>query len=137
VQNGAGPPPFVQPIALAQEDFGRWSTWLAPAESVRGATAPGADESWQATQLLPRGQSAASPPAHSAHRAPQPASPAPAPLTGGVSPASAVGAGASFTTVLALATLLILAALLALRRLRLDGESWRLAPFVLIADRPG
>ena len=38
---------------------------------------------------------------------------------------------------LALAALLMLAAPRALRRLGLHGESWRLAPLVLIADRPG
>ena len=48
-----------------------------------------------------------------------------------------VGPAAGLSIVLALAALLMLAVPLAARRLRLDCESWRLAPFVLIADRPG
>ncbi|HEV7529052.1 MAG TPA: hypothetical protein VGO29_09160 [Solirubrobacteraceae bacterium] len=79
--------------------------------------------------------------AHRAHRGPPPASPAPAPAPspspGGASPSAAVGPAAGIAMALALAALLTLAAPRALRRLRLHGESWRLAPLVLIADRPG
>jgi hypothetical protein len=113
-----------------------WGAW-APAASAGDPMASGPVASWPATWLAQDGRSATSSQANGAHPAPLPASPPPMPSPGGVSPAAVVGPAAGLSIVLALAALLMLAAPLAARRLRLDGESWRLAPFVLIADRPG
>jgi hypothetical protein len=60
------------------------------------------------------------------------------PSPGGASPATAIGSGAGMALGLALLALLaVLCAPPAVRRLRLDDESWRRAPLMLIADRPG
>ena len=104
---------------------------LAPIATMAAVERPAIDLS------LPRGNSAASSPAHGGRPAPPPANPAPTPSPGGVSPTAAVGAGMGFAFALALAALLMMVAPTATRRLGLDGRSWRLAPLVLIADRPG
>ncbi|MEA2139908.1 MAG: hypothetical protein QOC91_7, partial [Solirubrobacteraceae bacterium] len=119
----------------ALRDFARWSAW-APAPGIRGALASGPSEA-SSTWLFENGPSPASSRARGAHPAPLPAGPAPTPSPGGVSPAAVVGPAAGLSIVLALAALLMLASPPAVRRLRLDGESWRLAPLALIADRPG
>jgi hypothetical protein len=59
------------------------------------------------------------------------------PSPGGASPATAAGTGFGFSIFLTLAGLLMLAAPWAKRRLGLASEPWRLAPFVLIPERPG
>ncbi len=90
------------------------------------------------TLHLTGGHGAASSAAHDAPGASLPASPAPTPSSpGGVSPATAVGAGGGIAVALALAALLLLTAPPALRRFGLVAESWRRAPLLLIADRPG
>jgi hypothetical protein len=119
----------------ALRDFARWSAW-APAPGIRGALASGPGEA-SSTWLFENGPSPASSRARGAHPAPLPAGPAPTPSPGGVSPAAVVGPAAGLSIVLALAALMMLASPPAVRRLRLDGESWRLAPLALIADRPG
>jgi hypothetical protein len=60
-----------------------------------------------------------------------------APSPGGASPATAAGTGFGLSIFLILAGLLMLAAPWAKRRLGLASEPWRLAPFVLIPERPG
>ncbi len=65
------------------------------------------------------------------------APPGHAPPPGGASPATAAGAGSGLSIFLILAGLPMLAAPWAKRRLRLASEPWRLAPFVLIPERPG
>jgi hypothetical protein len=130
-------PNGVEPLLAAAtppalRDFARWSAWaLAP-----GALASGPGEA-SSTWLFENGPSPASSRARGAHPAPLPAGPAPTPSPGGVSPAAVVGPAAGLSIVLALAALMMLASPPAVRRLRLDGESWRLAPLALIADRPG
>lgn len=59
------------------------------------------------------------------------------PSPGGASPATAAGTGSGLSIFLILAGLLMLAAPWAKRRLRLASEPRRLAPFVLIPERPG
>jgi hypothetical protein len=59
----------------------------------------------------------------------------PSPAPGGVAPgATASGFGLS---IFVLAGLLVLGAPPARRRLRLSSEPWRVAPFVLLPERPG
>jgi hypothetical protein len=129
---------FLAAAPLAPPGFDRWSTWSqTPRAGVWTSVAAG-----RSSPIVPfpqRGQSAVSPPAQGAHSALPPAGPAPTPSPGGVSQPATVGAsaGTGASIALTLAALLMLAAPLALRRLRLDDESWRLAPFALIADRPG
>jgi hypothetical protein len=122
--------------ALARADFGRWSAWALTA-SAGGRAAGAAAERRPTPGLLMHGRSSASSAVQGAHPAPLPASPVPTPSPGGVSPAAVVAAAAGISMGLALAALLMLATPIAARRLRLDGESWRLAPLMLIADRPG
>jgi hypothetical protein len=135
LKSGAGWP-LDPPTAFAQSGLGGGSAWAA-APGIRARAPADFAGALPLAPILPGGQSAASPPAQGAHRAPLPASPASTPSPGGVSPAAAVGVGAGLSIGLALAALLMLAAPPALRRLRLDGESWRLAPLQLIAERPG
>jgi len=60
------------------------------------------------------------------------------PVPGGVSSSSAGSPGGSgFPILLLLAGLLLLGAPRATRRMQLASERWRLAPFLLIPDRPG
>jgi hypothetical protein len=65
-----------------------------------------------------------------------PFAPAPIPV-GGLFTASGSASGFAFSIFLALAGLLMLGAPWARRRIRLASESWPIAPFVLIAERPG
>jgi hypothetical protein len=64
-----------------------------------------------------------------------PSSPGPSP--GGVSESTVAACGFALSIFLTLAGLPMLAAPRAMRRLRLASEPWRLAPFVLIPERPG
>jgi hypothetical protein len=64
-----------------------------------------------------------------------PSSPGPGP--GGVSESTVAACGFALSIFLTLAGLPMLAAPRAMRRLRLASEPWRLAPFVLIPERPG
>jgi hypothetical protein len=64
-----------------------------------------------------------------------PSSPGPSP--GGVSESTVAACGFALSIFLTLAGLSMLAAPHAMRRLRLASEPWRLAPFVLIPERPG
>lgn len=123
--------------AVAQNDFGGWIAWAAIPSVRVSAAIPIVAEALPSTRVLPGVQSAVLFTAHGGHRTPLPASLASTPSPGGVSPAAAVGVGAGLSIALTLAALLMLAAPLAVRRLRLDGESWRLAPLQLIADHPG
>jgi len=127
--------PLVTTTPLVQADFGRWTSRAGAASAKLWPLSLA--QALRPTLALARGQSAVSSPARGAHPAPLPASPTPTPSPGGVSPAAAVGAGAGLSTVSLLAALLMLAAPLARRRLRLDVESWRLSPLHLTADRPG
>jgi hypothetical protein len=61
----------------------------------------------------------------------------PGPVQGTALPASAAASGFGFSIFLTLAGLLVLGALWAAHRLRLSSELWRLAPVVLIPERPG
>jgi hypothetical protein len=63
----------------------------------------------------------------------------PVQMPGGSAPVSGAGAagGLSGSALLAFAALLLLAAPLAMRRLRLAAGSWRAAQFILIPERPG
>jgi hypothetical protein len=64
-----------------------------------------------------------------------PASPGPSP--GGASESTGAACGFALSIFLTLAGLPMLAAPRVMRRLRLASEPWRLAPFVLIPERPG
>jgi hypothetical protein len=64
-----------------------------------------------------------------------PSSPGPSP--GGVSESTVAACGFALSIFLTLAGLPMLAAPRAVRRLRHASEPWRLAPFVLIPERPG
>jgi hypothetical protein len=66
-----------------------------------------------------------------------PPHPVPTPLSGGSSSAMASGAGVAFSIFLVLAGLLSIGSLAAMRLLRLASEPWRVAPLVLIPERPG
>jgi hypothetical protein len=66
--------------------------------------------------------------------APSPPEPAPSP---GLSASAGGTSGLALSLLLTLTAVLLLAAPPALRRLRLASESWRLAPFALIPERPG
>jgi hypothetical protein len=66
-----------------------------------------------------------------------PAAPAPAPLPQGSSGAMAGGVGVAFSIFLILAGLLLIGGLATMRLLRLASESWRMAQFVLVPERPG
>jgi hypothetical protein len=69
-------------------------------------------------------------------RAPSPLPPPePAPTPGGV-PLAGAGSGFSVAFLLALAGLLLLGAPPTIRRLRLSGDTWSRAPFLLILERP-
>ena len=73
------------------------------------------------------------------HNGPPPASipSSPAPSPGGVSESTVAACGIALSIFLTLVGLAMLAAPRATRRLRLASEPWRLAPFVLIPERPG
>jgi hypothetical protein len=64
-----------------------------------------------------------------------PSSPGPSP--GGASESTVAACGFAVSIFLTLAGLSMLAAPRAMRRLRLASEPWRVAPFVLIPERPG
>jgi hypothetical protein len=130
--------PFLaRPTAPADGDVSSMVIWTPThgAGSVVGRALD--DSSTAAGPALPSGASVVWSAAHKAAPAPLPASPTPMPTPGGASPTAVVGSGTAIPIVLGLAALLLLAAPPAARRLRLDAESWRLSPFVLIADRPG
>lgn len=66
-----------------------------------------------------------------------PPTPTPAPLPQGSSGAMAGGVGVAFSIFLILAGLLLLGGMAAMRLLRLASESWRMAQFALVPERPG
>jgi hypothetical protein len=66
-----------------------------------------------------------------------PPAPTPFPLPAGSAGAVASVAGIASSIFLTLAGLLLLGVLPAMRRLRLASEPWRVAPLVLIPERPG
>jgi serine-type D-Ala-D-Ala carboxypeptidase (penicillin-binding protein 5/6) len=70
-------------------------------------------------------------------RMPGPAGTGPIPAPSGGPGSVAGGYGAAFSMFLALAGFLLIALVGAMRRLRLCGEPWRAAQFVLIPERPG
>jgi hypothetical protein len=78
-------------------------------------------------------------PSGAAHNGSPPASipSSPGPGPGGVSESTVAACGFALSIFLTLAGLPMLAAPRAMRRLRLASEPWRLAPFVLIPERPG
>jgi hypothetical protein len=130
--------PFLAlPAAPAEGDQSSLNTW-ATTSGAGGLLGRALDESSPvAGAALLSGASAVSSTEHRGVPTPLPASPTPMPTPDGSSPTTVVGSGTAMPIVLGLAALLILAGPLAARRLRLDAESWRLSPFVLIADRPG
>jgi hypothetical protein len=81
----------------------------------------------------------AGPTSGAAHNGSPPASipSSPGPSPGGVSESTVAPCGFALSIFLTLAGLAMLAAPRAMRRLRLASEPWRLAPFVLIPERPG
>jgi hypothetical protein len=66
-----------------------------------------------------------------------PAAPIPEPLPQGAPGAMASGVGVAFSIFLILTGLLLMGGLAAMRLLRLASESWRVAQFVLVPERPG
>jgi hypothetical protein len=66
-----------------------------------------------------------------------PAAPIPTPLPLSSSSATASGVGVAFSIFLTLAGLLLIGGLAAMRLLRLASDSWRMAQFVLVPERPG
>jgi hypothetical protein len=119
----SGPASASQPLSGAPSTLLGQSIWTLPADfalaSGTGALGMGAGV---------RPTTTAMPVAPSENAPPSP---------GGASPATAAGTGFGLSISLILAGLLMLAAPWAKRRLGLASEPWRLAPFVLIPERPG
>jgi hypothetical protein len=92
---------------------------------------------WLDPQLLPDAPPLTDSAPLSASVAPAPPSGASGLSPGAAAPSAAAGSGAGISIFLLLSGLLLLGALWAARRLRLASESWRLAPLVLIPERPG
>jgi hypothetical protein len=122
VNGASGPAIASRPLSSAPSALLGQSVWMAlstlPAASDTGAPGTG-------TGARPATTTPVAPPGHAP------------PSPGGASPATAAGAGSGLSIFLILAGLPMLAAPWAKRRLRLASEPWRLAPFVLIPERPG
>lgn len=141
----AGPSPLATPTSSAQAVFHGASGPAIALQPLSGAPSALLGQSvWMTLSTLPADSALASGtgapgtgvgvrPATTPVAPPEHAPPSP----GGASPATAAGTGSGLSIFPILAGLLMLAVPWAKRRLRLASEPWRLAPFVLIPERPG
>jgi hypothetical protein len=134
---GGVPPTGGSTASLAAQQVAGWRTIGAPAApsippllGLPGGIALVPLGDWLSVAALSGADRSASPSG-------VPSGPAPGPLQGTALPASAAASGFAISIFLTLAGLLVLGALWAARRLRLSSELWRLAPYVLVPDRPG